>query len=220
MDRPATGSGRALRGPVAARVPFARRDSPAAVAVALALVVLPAGRAAVASAVTGILRFAGVSVRHAPPPHGLPSAAALPSVRSAELDEARRRARFPVGVPARLGAPETVQLADPAPDGAPRVVTLLYRGGTVRLDEFDGGLDLGFAKGVYEEAQWVGIRGQQGLWFAAPHELVYVDRQGVSHTETARLAGPTLVWSDGRVTYRLEGVSDFTEAVAIAASVS
>ena len=66
----------------------------------------------------------------------------------------------------------------------------------------------------------VEIGGQQGLWFAAPHELVYVDRQGLRHTETARLAGPTLVWSDGRVTYRLEGVSDFTEAVAIAASVS
>ena len=68
------------------RPPWPRRwvAAAAAVAVALALVVLPAGRAAVASAVTGILRFAGVSVRHAPPPHGLPSAAALPSVRSAD----------------------------------------------------------------------------------------------------------------------------------------
>jgi hypothetical protein len=203
------------------RPPWPRRwvAVAAAVAVALALVVLPAGRAAVASAVSGILRFAGVEVRQGPPPHGLPSAAPLPSVRSADLDEARRLAPFPVGAPARLGAPETVQLADPGPDGAPRVVSLLYRGGAVRLDEFDGGLEPGFEKKVYGDAEWVQVGPMTGLWFAAPHELVYVDRQGLYHTETARLAGPTLVWSDGRVTYRLEGVPELAEAVAIAASV-
>jgi hypothetical protein len=192
-----------------------------AVAVALALAIAPPGRAAVAGAVTGLLRFAGIAVRQAPAGHPSTPARPLPSLRSAGLDEARARAHFPVRVPARLGLPEGVLVADPGPDGAPRLVSLLYRGGTIRLDAFDGTLDLGFEKQVSPTGlRYVTVGGAGALWFPTPHVLSYVDRQGIRHEETARLSAATLVWADGNVTYRLEGPLTSDEAVAVAESLS
>jgi hypothetical protein len=187
-----------------------------------ALVVAVAGvapaRAAVAGAVGGLLRLAGIEVQREPAPGGLPARPSpLPSVRAATLDEARRTALFPVRVPAALGAPEEVRLADPDPAGAPRVVTLLYRGGTVRLDEFDGTLSPSFFK-TAPEARWADLGTADGVWLPAPHPVTYVGRDGVQRTGTARLAGPTLIWTDGRAAYRLEGVGTLAEARAIALS--
>lgn len=190
----------------------------AAALLAVVIVVVPQSRAAVASAVSGVLRFAGVEV-HKGRPHVQSLPSPLPSTRSTGLDEARRQAKFPITVPARLGVPDEVQVADFAPDGAPRVVSLIYRNGTVRLDEFDGDLDIGFVKTQSDpDMQWADVKGETALWLSRPHAVVYVDRAGVRHEETARLAGPTLIWSNGRVSYRLEGVATLPEAVAIAAS--
>ena len=55
---------------------------------------------------------------------------------------------------------------------------------------------------------------------AAPHDVTYVDRDGVERTATTRLAGPTLVWQSGAVTYRLEGLPTKEEAVEVARSVA
>jgi hypothetical protein len=207
--------------------PAARRwlaAAAAAVVLAVAVLVIPPARAAVASAVTGILRFAGVEIHRTPhgaPPTLPPTPSPLPSIRSAALDQARRVARFPVGVPVSLGAPEQVQLADPGPDGAPRVVTLLYRGGTLRLDEFDGTLDVAFSKQIDDPGmKFVDIGQDYGIWLSRSHPVEYVDRYGVRHTETARLAGPTLVWARASVTYRLEGAGSLDDALAIARSIS
>jgi hypothetical protein len=191
----------------------------AAVAVALLIAVVPPARAAVAHAVTGLLNFAGVRVKHgAPAPAASPSP--LPSLRSADLDNARRMAHFPVGVPAKLGVPEQVQLADPGPDGAPRVVSLSYGRGSIRLDEFDGQLDPSFLKTQSgPDVQWVQVRDGIGMWFPAPHAVEYIDRQGVLHEETSRLAGPTLIWTAGTVTYRLEGFATLDTAIEVALSV-
>jgi hypothetical protein len=190
-----------------------------AVAVALVLVGLPQGRAAVAHAVDRVLRFAGVEIEHGQPVLP-PTPSPLPSVRSVALDEARRVAGFPIGVPAALGAPERVELADPGPTGAPRVVTQFYRGGTLRLDEFDGELDLGFVKQIQDPGvDWVRMDTRYALWLPTAHAIEYIDRQGTRHHETARLAGPTLVWQDGAVTYRLEGATSRDDAVGIARTV-
>jgi hypothetical protein len=195
----------------------------AAVAVALVVAVLPPARAAVASAVDGILRFAGIQVHQVPGgrPRTLPSPRPLPSAHVAGLDEARRAAAFPVRLPANLGDPQRVEVADPGPDGAPRVVSLFYRDGTVRLDEFDGTLEPAFFKRAYDPAMdFVRLReGVTAMWFPTPHEIEYVDRQGTHHVETTRLAGTTLVWAEGSVTYRLEGIAGRDEAVAVARSV-
>ncbi|MDM4780918.1 MULTISPECIES: hypothetical protein [unclassified Micromonospora] len=94
--------------------------------------------AALAGAVTGLLRFSGIvmDTAPAPPPTGTPSP--LPAQHQVALAEAQRQVRFPIRVPARLGVPERVLVADPDGAGAHRVVSLLHRGGTVRLDAFDG----------------------------------------------------------------------------------
>ncbi|MFC7549945.1 hypothetical protein [Plantactinospora sp. GCM10030261] len=190
----------------------------AAAIVALLVAVLPPGRAAVADAVTGLLRFAGVRVTSSPAPAlppGTPSP--LPAQRPASLDEARQNVRFPIRLPAALGPPERLLLADPDDTGGYRVASLLYRAGAVRLDAFDGQLDPAFAKQVGgPEVEWVEINGAPAVWVAGPHQLTYVDRTGMTRAETARLAGSTLIWQVGDVTYRLEGELTKDDAVAIA----
>lgn len=189
-----------------------------AVALAVLLVaVLPPGRAAVADAVAGLLRFAGVTIATAPgpaPPTGEPSP--LPTQRSAALREAQRQVNFPIRLPAKLGPPEEVLVADPDATGRYRVATLLYRGGTVRLDAFDGGLDPVFHKQASgPDVDWVQVDGDFAIWIGGPHEVAYVDRTGTVRVATARLAASTLIWEDAGVTYRLEGDLSKTEATAI-----
>jgi hypothetical protein len=192
----------------------------AALLLTIVVAVVPQSRAAVANAVTDVLRFAGVEVHKGRPPVQ-PTPSPLPSTRSTGLDQARRQARFPITVPARLGVPDEVLLADFAPDGAPRVVSLLYRNGTIRLDEFDGDLEPAFIKTQSgPDTEWTDIKGNFALWLPHPHSVVYVDRAGIRHEETARLAGTTLIWSDGRVSYRLEGAPTKSEAVEIAGSLA
>jgi hypothetical protein len=190
-----------------------------AVLIALVAGVAPA-RAAVVDAVGGLLRIAGIEVRQEPAPGGLPAKPSpLPSLRTAGLEEAQRVALFPLRVPAALGAPDQVQLGDPDPAGAPRVVSLLYHGGTVRLDEFDGGLDPVFFK-TAPDARWTDVGAGQGIWLPAPHPVTYVGRDGTEHTRTARLAGPTLIWTAGTVSYRLEGIGDLEAALTIGRSLT
>jgi hypothetical protein len=176
-------------------------------------------RAAVVDAVDGLLRVAGIEVRRESAPSVLPTRPSpLPSLRSAGLEEARRVALFPVLVPATLGVPERVLLADPDDAGAPRVVTLTYRGDAVRFDQFDGAVTPAFFK-TAAAAAWVEIGTGHGIWLPGPHPVTYVDRDGGERTETARLAGPTLIWADGAVTYRLEGLKTLEEARTVALSV-
>lgn len=194
----------------------------AAVAVVAAVVLVlavPPARRAVADVVGDVLRFAGIEVSRGAAPVRLPATPSpLPSAGPADLAAARAAARFPIGVPGAWGPPERVETADPGPDGAPRVVTLVYRGGAVRLDEFDGALDLAFAKSA-PDTTWLQVGTESALWLPDPHPVTYVDRAGTRHTEAARLAGPTLIWESGGVTYRLEGVAFAEEALAVAASV-
>jgi hypothetical protein len=194
----------------------------AAVAAVVCVVALvPPARAAVVDAVGGLLRFAGVEISDEPGPGSLPATPSpLPSVRSAALDEARRVSKFPVRAPVALGVPDNVELADPDPDGAPRVVTLIYRGGTVRLDAFDGNIDLAFFKKGGADAEFATVRGAFAVWVPNPHPITYVDRTGQERTATSRLAGPTLIWVSEGVNYRLEGVATLAEAQTIAESMT
>jgi hypothetical protein len=176
------------------------------------VVVVAPARAAVIDAVGGLLRVAGIEIRQEPTPGGLPGRPSpLPSQRSAGLDAARKVALFPVRELTALGPADEVLLADPDGTGAPRVVTVTYRSGTVRFDQFDGAVDPVFFK-MAPDAQWVEIGGRSGIWLPGPHAVTYVDRAGAERTETARLATPTLIWVDGSVTYRLEGLTSLADA--------
>ena len=175
-------------------------------------------RAAVLDAVGEVLRVAGIEVRRdaAPPPvPATPSP--LPAAGTVTLAEARQAVPFALKVPAELGEPEQVVLADPDQNGVPRVVTLTYRGGTVRFDEFDGRLDPAFLKSA-PAAEYLEVGSGMGIWLPGPHPVTYVDRHGVERTGTARLAAPTLIWSDGLRTYRLEGLGSSAEAKGVALS--
>ncbi|MBQ0993945.1 hypothetical protein [Micromonospora sp. H61] len=198
-----------------------RWRSLAAVAlVALLVALLPPTRAAIADVVTGLLRFAGVSIATstAPTPPG-GTASPLPGQRTVVLDEAQRAVRFPIRLPAMLGTPEQVLVADPDATGRYRVATLLYDGGALRVDAFDGRLDLAFHKEVTPPgANWVQVNGDFAVWVDGPHALSYVDRAGGIRRETARLAGSTLIWQDNDVSYRLEGTLTKAEAIEIARS--
>ncbi|HEX2774460.1 MAG TPA: hypothetical protein VHN18_18800 [Micromonosporaceae bacterium] len=190
--------------------------------VALLVALLPPGRAALADAVTGLLRFAGISIdtSSAPAlPTGNPSP--LPSQRPAALDEAQRMVRFPIRLPAKLGPPEQVQVADPDGTGAYRVVTLIYRGRALRIDAFDGRLDPAYLKQASGPGvDWVQVSGDFAVWIDGPHTLTYLDRAGNVRAETARLAASTLIWQEGGVSYRLEGDLTKVEAIEIASSLT
>jgi hypothetical protein len=189
-----------------------------AVLVAILVAIIPPARTAVADAATAVLRFAGIEINQGGDAGSLPATPSpLPSARTTTLAEARRLAGFRIAVPTTLGEPDSVQVADPDPAGAPRVVTLIYRGGTVHLDQFDGEIDPYFAKKVQVAGvRWTEINGQPAVWIPAPHAVTYVDRTGVERTETARLAGSTLIWLSAEASYRLEGELTLDEAVKIA----
>jgi hypothetical protein len=175
----------------------------------------------VRAGVLNLLRYAGIEFSTDSAPRPLPpTPAPLPGERTVDLPTAQRLSGFPVAVPDALGEPERVVLVDGQP---PRVVSLLYQDGTVRLDQFDGRMDLGFyKKGLGQGGlQWVrlGPGSEPAIWVDRPHEVVYVDRDGRYRTESARLSARTLIWQAGDVTLRLEGDFTLERALEVARSV-
>jgi hypothetical protein len=203
-----------------ARTRWWRRWLAGLVVLVAAVGVSAAVSAPVRAAIVHALRFGGVEMRPGPGPSPAASPV-LPSQYPADLPGAARAVGFPVRVPAALGAPGSVTVADG------RVVTLTYPApagtaspaGTVRLDEFAGNLgvlwDKYLAGGV---AQEVSVNGHQALWFADQVTLVYVDANGTELPTSARSSSGTLVWTDGAVTYRLDGVRPLSAALAVARS--
>jgi hypothetical protein len=181
------------------------------VAMLTALIAVPQGRAMVVH----VLRFAGVELRQEPGPARSPgSSASLPGERRMPLEDARHQVSFPILVPAALGRPGEVVVSDRG-----RVVSLIYRQtqyGLVRLDEFAGHLDtIFFQKFVSLRMMTkVEVHGTKGEWIKGPHELVYVTRDGMPATASARLTvGNTLIWGTSQVALRLEG--NFSKAAAL-----
>ncbi|WP_371780904.1 hypothetical protein [Streptosporangium subroseum] len=188
-----------------------RRAIVSVVAILLALFfgATPAGRAAVVE----VLRFAGVELRIGDPgplPSGVPSP--LPGERRVTLEQAREQVAFAISVPSRLGEPSEVRVSDGG-----RVVSLFWPG--VRLDEYDGVLEVAFRKEL--GPPWpdeVHLGTSQAWWIPGKHGLTYLPRGGGEAPARARLADPTLVWQQKGVGLRLEGVGDLQRALEIARS--
>lgn len=161
----------------------------------------------------GLLDDVGIHLGQGKPSAPTTPRSPLPDSVASDLEHARRQAAFPVLVPAALGRPDRVTLADGA-----RVVTMTWEDGgrVVVLDQFDGTLGPFFEKQVGGVAIRIeNVGGRPAWWIDGPHDLTYLRRDGTPASATARLAGPTLVWqSVDRVTYRLEGNS-LTEAEAL-----
>jgi hypothetical protein len=67
--------------------------------------------------------------------------------------------------------------------------------------------------------QLVRVGDEAVYWIAGqPHEVVLTDADGDIVHDSSRLAGNTLIWTDGDVTYRLESALDRDEAVALAST--
>lgn len=188
-----------------------RRRAVAAAAVALlvGLLAAPPVRAAVAD----WFGFAGVRVHRGAGPDAS-AAPTPPPATGGGLAEARRLVRFQPLVPAALGRPAAVEVSDDR-----WVLSMSWTGpdGPLRLDQFDGRLDYTFAK-TAPDAEFTTVDGDVALWFPSPHEVVLLDADGTRRTESARLAGHTLIWERAGTTLRLEGDVDLERAREIAAS--
>lgn len=199
-----------------------------AAAVVLVLAVIPPVRAAVVE----LLRVGGIVVREEPPPStpplGTPSASAGSGATSGEtpsapepvtLHRAEQLIGADIALPTALGAPTLVTVTH---DG--RVAEVHWDGpaGRARLEVFVGSLSWGFVKTVWQAVTPTRVAGHEGIWFTRPHLIEWVDRDGATHSETPRLAGPTLAWvvtaRGGEVTYRLEGPGTLAEALRVADS--
>ena len=197
--------------------PRARRRWPAAVAAGAVLVAGLGLSPQVRAFAADLLERAGIELSNEQPDASRTPDQPLPSTRGSDLERAADEAAFPLSVPAALGEPESVTVADRG-----RVVRMSWGHG-VALDQFDGTFGPVFEKQIGTlDVREVDLAGTPGWWIPGPHDLLYVDRDGEVISDTARLAGRTLIWESGDgVTFRLE-VEGLTrgEAVAIARSVA
>jgi hypothetical protein len=203
-----------------------RRPAFAAVAALVALSVMfiawPSGRIAVAN----WLGLQDIRITYEEPPEGIGTELSLGEQTT--LFEAQARVDFDILVPADLGTPDTVFLsrvaggmvnlvygADGDLPAAPRtdvgVIVTQFRS---RLDEQF------FFKYIPQSAnvEEVPVRAEQGYWIDEPHQLTYVDPDGEFGQVGNRLSGPSLVWEESDVVFRVESALSRDDAIAVAES--
>jgi hypothetical protein len=150
--------------------------------------------------------------------------------RPVSLAGARAAVNFPVSAPAVLGAPDASFTGAPPAGGQ---VTLLYgpREGLPATREPDVALILTVFRG--ETAPFIQkglpagarltevvVSGGRGYWIeGAPHAVIFRDSSGALREERSRLAGNTLLWERGGLTYRLESGLGQDDAIRIAESI-
>jgi hypothetical protein len=189
-----------------------RRWMAALAALLAAVGVSAAVSAPVRGAITHVFGFGGTEVRRepGPPPASNP---ALPGTHAADLAAAEREVGFAVRVPRALGVPASVTVSDR------RVVSLRYAlpSGPVQIDEFRGDLGVLWEKYIAGGlAQRVEVNGHDAVWFDKPTTLVYVLPDGSEDSGSARQTDGTLVWTEGNITYRLDGVRPMAAALGLA----
>ena len=221
----------------AARDARRRRDRLVPVAVTALLLVIAVALASpqVRATAQEFLHLRGIDIFRVPAlptltPSAPPSRSDLFDGQRVSLAEARARAGFRLVVPAALGDPDEVYLsAIPTGDR----VTLVYlappeRPGTLVpgvsavIVEMRARLDTGFMAKIAGGAtaiEEVSVNGGPGFWLAGePHFFFYRDATGTVRQETLRLAGNTLLWQQGDLTFRVEAQVSRDEALRIASS--
>ena len=206
--------------------------APIAATVAVLLVVALALTPDLVARAAEILGLRGVQIfRVTATPSPTPTTGAnvtFTGQRAASVDEASRIAGFAVREPTALGAPDEIYV-----DAAPVRVTLVYRsrpgmpatalpGISALVVEFRGRLDqavVGKTAGPDAHLESVPLNGGVATWLSGqPHQFFYFDPNGNFQPETLRLAGNTLLWEEGGVTYRLEAQVTKEEAVRLAST--
>jgi hypothetical protein len=205
--------------------------APAVATLLLILVVSLAALPGVRAAADEFLRLRGIDIfRTTATPTAPAASPALPFPGDrVSLDEARRRAPFlRAPADARLGAPDQVYVDQTQ---AGDRVTLVYvsrpdipvsreAGVSSVVVAFRGQVDESlFAKVAVPgtRVEEVTVNGGRGYWLeGTPHQFFYRDSAGNPSPETLRLAGNTLLWEQGGVTFRLEAQIPRDDALRIA----
>jgi hypothetical protein len=149
-------------------------------------------------------------------------------VSLAQAEARAGAAGWSLAAPAGAGNPTRAFVSRPA--GA---VNLVWAPAAERPEIADSGIGLLLtampgttdAGGMSKQAtggttvQLVRVGDHAAYWIEGePHEVVMTDRNGDGVHDSARLAGNTLVWTDGDVTYRLESSLDRDEAIDLAST--
>lgn len=194
----------------------------ALVAVSVMFIAWPSGRIAVAN----WLGLQDIRISYEEPPEGIGNELSLGEQTT--LFEAQARVDFDILVPVDLGTPDSVFLS-PVAGG---MVNLVYRAdgdlpaapGTdvgVIITQFHSSLDEEFFfKYVPQSAnvEEVPVRAEQGYWIDEPHQLTYLDPDEEFGQVANRLSGPSLVWEETGVVFRVESALSREDAIAIAES--
>ena len=191
----------------------ARRARRPVIAVALALLLVPAAAMAIPPVRDDILDWlgiGGVEVRRSAEP---------PPARFPDLADLGPRVPLAPGAPTvtALGSPDEVRAAG-------GVMTQIYRGRPrVLLAVVRGDLDATLVRKSVDpaaEVREVRVRGARGVFLPDPrHTVFYTAPDGSVQPVRPRLAGPTLVWSRDGTVLRLEADLPPARALALARSV-
>jgi hypothetical protein len=208
---------------------FALAPVAATLAVMLvAALLLTPNLAAEAARVLGLPGAQIFRVPQTPAPTPAGAAPTFGGQRALSLADATRIAGFTVKAPAELGEPDAIYV-----ETAPVRVTLVYRsrpgipvspvaGVSAIVVEFRGALEqgvMGKTVGPQTQLETVPLASGTAYWLSgAPHEFFYRDPAGNLLPESLRLAGNTLLWEAGGITYRLEASLSKEEAVRIAST--
>lgn len=193
------------------------------------LVVSPDARSAIADR----LGLRGVAITYVP---GVPVIVSWPLGhgldlgRQTTLEGAQAIVPFRILLPAEIGAPDEVYLAD---DERVPYVSLVYRAREdlpaaattdvgLLLAQFRATVGQGVvAKGLPQGAslESVTVDGAPGFWISgAPHPFTFQGPDGSLRSDSSRLAGNTLLWERERVTFRLESALSKEQAIRVASS--
>jgi hypothetical protein len=149
--------------------------------------------------------------------------------RRVSLEQARGEVPFPIALPDDLGQPDEVYLAG---GGDRALVTLAYRrapnittdprtGYAVLLTQLRGSpsVDLIKKTAVETRVMPVTVGGERGYFVEGEHTVYVLDPEDQPLVDEARIAGNTLLWTQGEVTLRLEADVPLPHALGIARSV-
>jgi len=191
----------APRAAAAAPAPARRRRAPRRLVLAIVLgaLLLAAG----ALAATGVIHFGGATIKRVdtlPPVDPAPTLALGTPIRLSEA-----HGILPFTLPSRLADPDAVYMRDDSVnllylrEGKPRAVLTVFREGSGFLDKLVH---------TSTAVKRVRVQGAPGLYVAGVHIVDFI------YGGTPRLSQPTLLWTKGGLTYRLEA----RDALALASA--
>ncbi len=192
-----------------------RRPTRRALVLALAAALLIAGGAMAApptrDTILRILGLRGVSIVRVPRLPPLPAGARLGLGQPISLARARHAASFTAVLPP---ASATAFLDHDVPGGRISLVT-----GRVLIMEFRGTTPPYIVKVVGPDTavKPVRVNGRPGIYLSgAPHEVLVQTQTGDVRPDRVRLAGNVLLWQQGRLTIRIEGIRTLGQGLALA----